>query len=511
MERKTIHGELRRLSFKIWRQKFLHDFIEINFWGSIGALIISIISHIKSVIFLRQKLSAFWIILNVFIIIKTMLHKPSLKEAAACGDRLGLQEKLVTYIEFENKGKYKESSIFKSFKSELEDELQYFDVVKKYKININLKKLISYALIILVSFAVYFIPSSCMEEARESEKIHTDIKNERLNIKEKGKNALTDIKSKNIKKDTSNVLNTLSKELKNNYSYDDALEKINETEQKLNEIENEKYEEDMKTLSQMFKGTSLEDSRFSSELKNGNCDESILNEEVNIPQSDKDKILKNIDNMKEFKDEDVKNAIKNKITSNEIKGKDIIKSLKKSSDGEVKLKEQLNKSLVKLSNQKNQKNFENGSGDKISDNFLLGGKKTTYKYGEKSDIKDTEKNTKGQGNEEREDNNSIGSSKTGENSKVKEKANSGTIKKGEISSYKTEENSSPSLADSKISDNGKLIDKGLKNIKGQYGSKKTMQNAWLNSESTKISSVFKYDIPSDKKSLVTDYFKKLER
>lgn len=511
MEQKTIQGELRKLSFKIWRQKFLHNFIEINFWGSIGTLIISIISHIKPVIFLRQKLSAFWIILNIFIIIKTIMHRPDLKEAAVCGDRLGLQEKLVTYIEFENNEKYKESAIFGSFKSELEDEIQYFDVVKKYKININLKKLISYALIILVSFAVYFIPSSCMEEARESEKIHADIKNERLNIKEKGENAFNHIKNKNVKKDTSNVLNTLSKGLKNDYSYDDALEKINETEQKLNEIENEKYEEDMKTLSQMFKGTSLEDSRLSEELKNGNCDESILNEEVNIPQSDKDKILKNIDNMKEFKDEDIKNEIKNKITSNEIKGKDIMESLKKSSDGEVKFKEQLNKSLAKLSAQKKQKGFENGSGDKMSDNFLLGGEKTSYRYGEKSDIKNTEKNMQGYGNEEREDNNSIGSSKTGENSEVKEKANAGTIKKGKSSSYDSEENNSPSLADSKISDNGKLISKGLKSVKGEHGSKKNMQNTWLNSQNETINSIFKYEISSDKKSIVTDYFKKLER
>lgn len=507
LEWKTIEQILKKLLKKLWLERLLKNLINVLLMSSIGIFVLVLYSHFTLIFYLKEKLFYISFILFIATLLKTIIKKPSLDEAARLGDKLGLKEKLLTYIEFNSRND--ESEVFQIFRNDLEDKLQEFDLIKKYRMDIRPKKILVAFIIVVLAVGTYFIPSFSREMALEKESINKNIKKEVSKIKEEKKDIVENIKDKETKEEVSEVIKKLNKELNKTYEYDKALKEIAKAEEKLNYIKEKKHNKNLQRVSSLFKGTDIENRDLNNKLKDGIIDDSILKENnFSISKEDKKKILDNLKSNKEFSSsKEFKDKIQKELSKEDLTTKDLIKSIKNQKD-EIKFASEFRNSKEKLTAKKDEKNFENGQGDKKSKDFSMGEKESSHKYGESSKNGGIQEKIKGEGNSKSEDNNVIGGSKTGNNKEVKESANNGTIgrydketkqgAKGNISNLK-----------SKVNKEGKLINKSIEEVTGEIGERQYMKNKWLEYKKQGMDYILKYEIPIDKEDIVIEYFKEL--
>ncbi|KPU43354.1 hypothetical protein OXPF_27950 [Oxobacter pfennigii] len=508
MEWKTVGDELKKLSRKLWAEKLGVNSITSGILGGSAAFITIITSRFMPVLHLKEKLMYIYIAMAAFVTVKTIIDRPSMKEAALCGDRLGFKERFITFLEL--KGKEHKSHIFEIFLDQLEEDLQNFNLKKTYKIKINSKRTAAFILLIFLSLAAYFMPSASADIASEAENINRDIRSEALKLDEEAKAALEDVKDGEIKKEAMSILDELNSRLNKTYNYEKALGELQKAEEKLKSLEDKAYKNNLRHMSKIFEGTSLQNSSLHVSLLSGNIPEDMMEQNFPISPEDRDKMLENLNNIEEFKEsKSIKNEIENKLKSGEIKGKDMASSAKKEIGEEIKLAEELTDSKEKLAAKKNMRDFESREGDKKSDEFSFGERQEGYKYGENSSLNETQEIAKGQGMERRENNDALGSAKTGENSEVKENANEGTIAR-EDNSVENAGESEVSSVDSRANEEGSMIDKGYSEISGEKGESRTMESTWLKYNEEGIEGVLKAEIPMEKGSLVIDYFQQLK-
>lgn len=507
LEWKTIEQILKKLLKKLWLERLLKNLINVLLMSSIGIFVLVLYSHFTLIFYLKEKLFYISFILFIATLLKTIIKKPSLDEAARLGDKLGLKEKLLTYIEFNSRND--ESEVFQIFRNDLEDKLQEFDLIKKYRMDIRPKKILVAFIIVVLAVGTYFIPSFSREMALEKESINKNIKKEVSKIKEEKKDIVENIKDKETKEEVSEVIKKLNKELNKTYEYDKALKEIAKAEEKLNYIKEKKHNKNLQRVSSLFKGTEIENTDLNNKLKDGIIDDSILKENnFSISKEDKKKILDNLKSNKEFSSsKEFKDKIEEELSKEDLTTKDLIKSIKNQKD-EIKFASEFRNSKEKLTAKKDEKNFENGQGDKKSKDFSMGEKESSHKYGESSKNGGIQEKIKGEGNSKSEDNNAIGGSKTGNNKEVKESANNGTIgrydketkqgAKGNISNLK-----------SKVNKEGKLTNKSIEEVTGEIGERQYMKNKWLEYKKQGMDYILKYEIPIDKEDIVIEYFKEL--
>lgn len=221
-------------------------------------------------------------------------------------------------------------------------------------------------------------------------------------------------------------------------------------------------------------------------------------------------MLKSLNKNKDLlNDNNIKESLQNELMKKDTTTKDLVKSLKKE-DKNFQLNSKLENTKDKLLSKNEQKGFENKEGNRKSEDFSLGVKENNYKYGENSNIKNTENTIGGNGNSKREDNNSIGSSKVSDNKEIREKANKGTIGKHDEATA-SKKSSIVSNVNSKINDSGKIFDKNVEDIIGEKGSIQSMENRWLDYKKEGMEYIFKYSIPLDKEDIVIQYFKALRK
>ncbi|WP_164509023.1 hypothetical protein [Clostridium rectalis] len=509
MEWISIDNFLKRLKKKIWRGILFNNLINLIFICGIFSIIIILFSHFKSLLYLKEKIFYSYIIVLIFMIIKTILSKPSMKFVALQGDKLGLKEKLITYVELREDHNDFIDGTLNIFKEDLEDELQTFNVVKRYKYNINYRMILLSIIFLIISFGLYFIPSTSREEALELENINKNIKKEIVNIDKMKKDVLQEIKDDKEKKQTKDVFAKLKKELKKTYNYDKALAEMGKAEERLNSILKHNNKEKFKKMAGIFNGTSIKNSDFVMDLQRGEMNENNINSNNKISQVDKNKIKKNLYKNKMGLSNEVKEKIENQLMKKNATTKELAEAMK-NANNDFEKNSKIAESKSKLLAKKEQKAFENGEGDKKSDDFALGGKESKYKYGEESNIKNNEDMVTGNGNSKREDNNSLGSSKTLENKEIKENANKGSIGKYNKSTD-LKESKTLSNVNSKINSTGKIFDKSLEEIIGEKGEVKYMKKRWEEFKKEGMDYLFKYNIPLNKEDLVIEYFKELNK
>lgn len=507
LEWKTVEQVLKKLYKKLWLQRLVKSLINAFLIISIFTFILVLLSHFIPIVYLKEKLFYISFLLFIAMLVKTIIKKPSLKEVARLGDKLGLQEKLLTYIEFSNK--YDKSEIFQIFKDDLEDELQEFDLVKRYNMGIDPKRIITAFIIILLSFGTYFFPSFSREIALERETINKDIKKEVAKIKEEKKDIIDNIEDKEIKEEASKVIKKLNKQLNKTYEYDKALKEMSKAEEELNHIKEKNYKKNLQQVSSLFKGTYIENTNFDNKLREGTIDDNTLKEDnFNISKEDRKKISGNLKSNKDFlKDEEFKNKIGKELEKEDITTKDLMNSIKNERD-KIKFGGEFRDSKEKLIAKKDEKNFGNGEGDKKSKDFSMGEKESSYKYGENSKNGGIQQKIKGEGNSKSEDNNAVGGSKTGQNKEIKENANKGTIGRYDKETKEGEEGNVSKLK-SKVNKEGKLTNKSIEEIAGEIGENQHMQNKWLEYKKQGMDYILKYEIPMDKEDIVIEYFKEL--
>lgn len=506
MKWKTIDDILKKLFIKVWFQILLKNLLGMIFISSILTGVFIIISHFKVVVYLEKKILYIWSILFFISLIKTILNKPSNKQIAMEGDKLGLQEKLLTYVELDNK---KHNDTFEIFKNDLEDELQDFDLIKKYSIKFNNKYALASLFIIIASLGINFIPSTVKEQTSEIEVINKNIRNIAKDTKKAEKKMVEGIKDGKDKKEAEKILKQLEKKLNKTYDYNKAYEEICKTEEQIKNLKATNNRQNEKLLSSLLKGTTLEGSKLDFQLSTGNVNNKDLNSEnAQLSTQDVKKISDNLSKNKDIKyNKDFKNKVEKVLSKPKVTSKELVKSIENKNQ-DIKFTNEFNKSKDKLVAKKAEKDFESSSGNKKSDNFTLGKKQSSYKYGDKSKKKSSDEKISGNGDTKNEDNNSVGSSKTGFNKEVKEKANNGTIKKesGNKASYKSE---NVLNVNSRTNNKGNMFNKSVEEVKGQQGKSEYMKGSSFNYRKEYMDYMEKYNIPMDKENMIIEYFDKI--
>ncbi len=507
LEWRTVEQVLKKLLKKLWLQKLLKGLTNVLLIGSLFTFVLIIFSHFIPIVYLKEKLFYAGCILFILIFLKTIIEKPTLEETARLGDKLGLKEKLITYIEFNNSDD--ESEVFQIFRDDLEDELQEFDLIKEYKIYISPKKIFLAFIILVLSIGTYFIPSFSRELALEKETINKNIKKEVTKIKEEKKDIIENIEDKETKEEVSKVIKKLNKQLNKTYEYDKALKEIAKAEEKLNYIKEKNYKKNLQQISSLFKGTDIEKTDLNNKLKEGTIDENILKQNnFNISKDDRKKISDNLNSNKEFfSNKEFKKKIEKEFDKKDLTTKDLINSMK-NDKYEVEFGRKFEDTKENLIAKKDEKNFGSGEGDKKSKDFSMGEKESSYKYGETSKNGGMQQKIKGEGNSKSEDNNAVGGNKTGENKEIKEKANKGTIGRYNKETKEGEKGDITNLK-SKVNNEGKLTNKSIEEITGEIGENQYMQNKWLEYKKKGMDYILKYEIPMDKEDIVIEYFKEL--
>ncbi|MFD3157704.1 hypothetical protein ACFIJ5_12685 [Haloimpatiens sp. FM7330] len=514
MKWQSVEKILKKLSNKLWFERIIQNLINSVLIFSFITLIMVLISHFTPIVYLYKKMLYLLGFIVMIFAVKSVFEKPTIKKAAVVGDKTGLDERLITYVEYMDD----DSDMALVFKEEVENEIQDYDILKKYRYNFKFKYIIISAMILVIAFGSSFIPTESRKSSMEMEKVNKELRKEARKINSRGKTLANKCKDEKQKEQLLSILDDLNKNLKKTYDYKKAAAEISQSEEKLDDLKYSQNREMLRQLSGMFKGTSLENSKFAKALENGNFSNAEnMSDNIKFSQKDKDKVIKNakeIADSGKFNDNKFSKEIKDKLDNKELNSKNIVDAVKKASNKSDitipnKEKMKLDKAKEKFLAKSNGKDIKDTIGNSKSNSFALGDRKS-YKNAEKSNINKGENRSGGDGSQAKEDNNAVGgSSNRVLKSRVSEKANEGTIGKYKKSVDTLRKNNDISNVKGKTCKDGGIYKKDVQEVIAKNGRYKPMENKWLEYKKEGMNYVWKYEVPIDKQDLVVKYFKAL--
>ncbi len=179
-----------------------------------------------------------------------------MKRAAQVGDRLGLQDRLITYLEYRDRS----GAVLSAFRRELGEVLARRSPVDMYPVNFRWKRVLAAVLISAVAACVLFAPSPHMEEARFKEAVNNELRQEAENVAII-KTALAEEAGKRGESfgrffdERVALLANLERELNKSYSYREAALQVADTLKELERLGTGIAGEDMKGLAGIIEGT----------------------------------------------------------------------------------------------------------------------------------------------------------------------------------------------------------------------------------------------------------------
>lgn len=496
---------LKKLRNKIWIDNIIGCLIDSLLIYSLIILGFTIIIHVIPIVYFIKKYIIIGAILLGVGIIRGIIKRPSIKNTALIGDKMGLKDRLITYIEYKNN----DASIINLFKDDLKETLDGFNVIKNYKIHIKFKRISISLLVIVLSLGIYFVPSSNKDIAIEKQNINKDIKQEAQNVANIKKEIKEKLDKENLdKKDKEIILSSLDnleKKLNKADDYNQGSVDINDTQSELNEI-NESY---MNYLSSVFDGVSQKHNGLKTSINSGNIDsikQALTNEEFN--QKEKNKMIDNIDKMKNSTNSEALNKIKDCLKKDDSSGKDIAnilnkdkKKLKISKKADIKLESMKERMLSKEG--EGFKSF----GDKKGSDFV-NGDNDELDNGENGFEKPNEMAMGNAGNKKMANSNGIGGN-VDSSSDSNKKSQEGHIKRNEESTRLKDNCNQISSVSGVTGEDGVINNKYSDNVSEIKGDYKSLDSIEKEFSKEGMDYILKQDIPLEDRDLVTDYFKKL--
>lgn len=256
MRDSAVEALIAWLRIRMWVKNILQSLVISMLAAALLVLILSISAHFTVIVDTFSKTAA---ILATACIAGTVIgaaRLPKIKQAARVGDRLGLQDRLTTYLEYKDRG----GSVIEAFKQELEDALFQFEARSMYKINFYSKQLLAVFIILGLSACLFLLPSLNREEARARETVNRELKQEAEKVLAL-KNALeTPNASKGdptglmTEEQARAKLEELESSLNKSYSYPEAALQVADGLQELESLGQGIAGEDIKGLAGIFDG-----------------------------------------------------------------------------------------------------------------------------------------------------------------------------------------------------------------------------------------------------------------
>ncbi|MCT4592891.1 MAG: hypothetical protein N4A57_01245 [Anaeromicrobium sp.] len=515
MKKNKIDIILSKLRRKIWIGNILKSLINGVLISSIGFLFITIVAHITPIVYVFNK--AFILITSIIIlgIIVGVLRRPSIVKTALIGDKLGLKERLETYLEFKDK----DSFICEMFIEEAEDSLENFNVLKKYKLNIQWKKVLISSLVCALSVGIYFVPSLSMNKAIEKEHINKELKEEGKNVSELKKNIEEDEDiGEDHKKEILLSLDDLEKKLNKSFDYNEAALQVSDMEKKLKKINNEMTRSNMKSIAGIFNGLDNEYVPLEEMFQTGDLDSFNALKDKKFTTKEQETISENIKKMEKLnknynsKEKEMLNEIKTaledkKLTSDKLE--DIIENNDKKIDKFAKDTETKLKSMKERLLAKGNEGFKGLGGEEKGSDFAKG-QNDDYENGEINNKKSEEMAIGNGGNKSIKSSSGVGGSGIGGDSEdtiPKE----GEVDKKDEATRLGEDGTNISNVEGNWHNEGNITNKYSENVIEVKGEFKSMDHMYNTFKKEGMDYISKQEIPLEHRQLVIEYFNKLNR
>lgn len=511
MEDDLIVKTIGKIRNKMWISKVLKATFYGTLIASIVLLFIIILSHFYSIVFLWKKVGLICGGIIILSLIAGIVRRPSVSDAARFGDSLGLEDRLITYLQYMDV----ESEMIYVFKDEVQYTIEDVNLLEKYKFFINIKGVFSVLIIFLLSIGIYLLPSQAHTQSANMENANNNIKKQAYNIKEiQNKMSNGNIKDEFDNKEVE-VLKNLTTKLNKSCDYQKAQQYINEAQSKIDEIERSRELEQMKAFAGMFNGCSKEYKALQDSLNSGDissAEEISLSEKFN--DMDKQKIIENLDkqiaNAKNQSTKDKLTQIKSNITDKGVNGKNLkeqIKSLQaKNHTNDINKLEDIKKKLFAKS--QGEKGINSATGDEKSSSFSEGNIKS-YNNGEKSDSQSFDIASGGLGENPMENPNGVGGGGKKASGEAIDKVPEGKVGKKDVSTRLGDNVSTSSQIKGKWNEGGDIYNKEIDYAITSAGKYDNIKNTYVEFKNEGMQYVIKQDIPMKKRNLVIKYFKLL--
>lgn len=511
MEKQRVEQILKKLRRKIWTERIIDWIINGLAASAVCITIFMIFTHLYTLVYgLKKSLYIFASIMIVALIIG-FLKRPKLKETAILGDRLGLNDRLITYLEYREKN----TPFIEVFLEDLDFILKNCNFHKKYKLKIGGKKLFLGILLLCISFGIYYLPTENREIVKEKEEINKILKEEASEIKKVIEEEIALDEHKDIQREARDVLKKLEKNLKDTFDFNEAAAEITEAQREAQNIFKKDEEDILEALSGVFQGASAASGDFKNALKSQDIENAIeLSKDRTFTHKEQEKILESLKLEEErphtSRTKEKLNTIKRELENKTFTGNSLKKVLKSSNksyamenvEKEILTKLQESKERFLAKSDSGMKN--KGGQDRLS--TFAEGKETDLSSGETGSREGNELLAGGFGNKAVNSSEGVGgggSAAYGEGRKTevfgKQQKNTDTNRLGDAEV-------SISQITGQKSQSGDITNKFSNEVLAIEGERKDLEGVFMEYRKEGMKYIYRQNIPLGRRELIMKYF-----
>jgi hypothetical protein len=272
MSKGAVEPFIRKLRNRIWLEKIVGSLIVSLLYAAACVLLLSVLGHFTVIVHPFSKAAFLLAAACVAGTAVGVARRPGMKRAALEGDRLGLQDRLITYLEYRDRG----GAVLGAFRRELDQVLAGCSPAGLYPVKIRWRGALAVVLITAVAACLFLVPSPRVEEARWKEAVNKEMRQEAENAAvmksayAEGA-AKKDEPSGSLLAEREALLANLEKELNQSYSYREAALQVADTLKELERIRPGITSEDIKGLAGIFEGAGEKFAGGAGLLKNGDA------------------------------------------------------------------------------------------------------------------------------------------------------------------------------------------------------------------------------------------------
>lgn len=283
---------IRKLRRRIWLVRAL-DRLSLTLLVSFLALfLLAAARHLLIILHPEEKagwlLAALWLAGGAL----SLAGRPEIREAALAGDRLGLQDRLCTHLEYRDRG----GPVLEAFKEELEDTLGKISPARLYPLSFPGKRIMAAVMAVAAAGVVFWLPSPVVREAALRESVNSELRQEAEKValmkKALGEES-GDREAGPLKNSAAPLLEELEKKLQRGTDYREASLQVGDV---LREIQTRGISSgDLNGLAGVFQGAGEEAAAAGRLLRSGDVQGAVNTmEKINFNREERKVMLENV-------------------------------------------------------------------------------------------------------------------------------------------------------------------------------------------------------------------------
>jgi hypothetical protein len=265
-----VEAALRRLRNRIWLGTALERLSLTLLAGAAAVLALALGRHLLVLPYVSAKAAVVLAVSMTGGGIWALTGRPGIRQAAEVGDRLGLKERLCTYLEYGDRN----DPLVRAFREELLGTLALVNPARSYRPAFPGKKLLAALVLLAAAGGILWLPSPRAEEATRREEVNRALQEEvqelaqiRKSLEDKASEAQGP--SAALIKQAVALLRELESKLERSYDYRQAALEVAGALQTLRGLGGELDSADAGRLAGVFEGAGQEAAQAAARLRAG--------------------------------------------------------------------------------------------------------------------------------------------------------------------------------------------------------------------------------------------------